>query len=626
MTNNNLLSLIILTLAVNEAIAQGEPQKATDDPQQGVLPTLTIHGQEKANIRPATTYESPISNLDFDPRVDIQSRNMAEAQGDISIRGGIFENTGLQVGSATLFDPQTGHYITELPIAPEMLTGPRIYTGAENALHGFNSGVGTVHYDWSKIRQGGSVTLGGGDNNLNFQRIHSAWTQSLEKHKEWSMGYEAEYSRSESDGTIKYSDHNFSRVTARMQLLGPNSQTDFFAGYQSKNFGLYGMYTGDQYTAYNPYETENIKTRLILLNHQQSYAEQSYWEVTAYHRRNSDHYIFNRFSPNNKFIHETDVSSVGLSGVHSIDEQISINHSLQITSDEIESSVLEVGKFTDRTYYKLSIVPEYRRDLNKQKSLRFRAGLSYDDTNRNESKISPIAEISWLTEDIKGESDRTYISYAETTQVVGYGGIGGSETSGLFRSNHDLDRETSQNLEVGHSLNRTEWSLDSALFYRWDDNLVDWVYSGSGARAAENVDIKTIGLEIIATRYWDKLEGIASYSYLHKNEDYGNPAVIGSFYALNYPEHRATLGFIFHANEQLEIRLDNEWREQKENALRSGPKDALYSHVGISYYPSQIEDLEVFFALDKPWDDTFQELPGTPGRSEQLSLGINYRW
>ena len=45
-----------------------------------------------------------------EPRVDLQSRNMAEAQGDVSIRGGIFENTGFRVGSATLIDPQTGHY------------------------------------------------------------------------------------------------------------------------------------------------------------------------------------------------------------------------------------------------------------------------------------------------------------------------------------------------------------------------------------------------------------------------------------------------------------------------------------------------------------------------------------
>jgi vitamin B12 transporter len=82
------------------------------------LPALTVMGQETANQRPASTYESPISNLEFDPRVDMQVRNMTEAQGDLSIRGGTFENTGVQVGSATLLDPQTGHYTTELPIAP----------------------------------------------------------------------------------------------------------------------------------------------------------------------------------------------------------------------------------------------------------------------------------------------------------------------------------------------------------------------------------------------------------------------------------------------------------------------------------------------------------------------------
>ena len=100
------------------------------------LPTLTVLGQETANQRPVTTYETPISNLDFDPRVDMQSRNMAEAQGDLSIRGGTFENTGIQVGSATLMDPQTGHYTTELPIAPEMLGEPKVLTGADNALRG----------------------------------------------------------------------------------------------------------------------------------------------------------------------------------------------------------------------------------------------------------------------------------------------------------------------------------------------------------------------------------------------------------------------------------------------------------------------------------------------------------
>ena len=126
------------------------------------LPSLTIMGQETANQRPVTTYETVISNLDFDPRVDFQSRNMAEAQGDISIRGGTFENTGVKLGSANMLDCQTGHYMTEIPIAPEMLGEPKVLTGADNALRGFNSSVGTVSYSWNEIVKRGSLTLWGG--------------------------------------------------------------------------------------------------------------------------------------------------------------------------------------------------------------------------------------------------------------------------------------------------------------------------------------------------------------------------------------------------------------------------------------------------------------------------------
>ena len=230
-------------------------------------------GQETANQRPVTTYETPISNLDFDPRVDMQSRNMAEAQGDLSIRGGTFENTGVQVGSATLLDPQTGHYTTELPIAPEMLGEPKVLTGADNALRGFNSSVGTISYSWSEITKGGSLTVGGGDHDLNFQRIHNAITGAYGDSKDWTWGAEIESSRSESDGTIPFADHSFDRTSGRIQILGTDSQTDIFAGYQHKEFGLYGMYTGDLYTAFNPYEHENIKTKLYLINHRSTMAK-----------------------------------------------------------------------------------------------------------------------------------------------------------------------------------------------------------------------------------------------------------------------------------------------------------------------------------------------------------------
>ena len=140
------------------------------------------------------------------------------------------------------------------------------------------------------------------------------------------------------------------------------------------------------------------------------------------------------------------------------------------------------------------------------------------------------------------------------------------------------------------------------------------------------MDVETFGLEIIAARYWNRVEAIVSYSYLKKDEDYRNPGIIGSFYALNFPEHRATMGLIYTPSELFEVRIDNEWRDHRESSLRTGPTHAVFSHVGLSCYPTRSDELEVFFAFDKPWDDDFQEIPGTPGRSDQFSLGVSCRW
>ena len=623
-----LISLIsLLSCTSSLPYADSSIEKSNSDLPTYTLPSLTVRGQEIANLRPASTFQSVVSNLDFDPRMDFQSRNMAEAQGDINIRGGIFEGTGIQVGAATMFDPQTGHYFTELPIAPEMLSQPSVYTGLENAFYGFNSTAGTINYHWSEMITRGSITIGFGENQLEFQRIHQAIIEPISDESHWTLGFEAEYSHSESDGTLEYSDHNFDRLTSRIQLVGPRSQTDFFAGYQSKFFGQFGMYTGDQYLLYNPYETENIKTCLFMLNHQQDYDNESQWEATAYYRRNSDHYIFNRLLPNNNFVHETDVYSLAINGAHYLDTQRTLNYSLQLTEDKIDSTKLEEGKFTSRRYTKFSLLPQYLYNLSNHQKLILKVGFSYDDTNRDSYKLSPIAEISLLTNHLNGRRERAYLSYARATQVAGYGAIGGSESSGLFRSNQNLLRETTENIELGYSINCKKWSLDSALFYRWDHDLVDWTYSGAGARASENVDIETFGLEIIGTRQWDKYKAVCSYSLLEKrNEDYKNPSVMGSFYALNFPKNRATLGLIYTPNSFFEIRLDNEWREQERNILRSGGNHAFFTNVGISYYPKNTRDFELFLIYDRPWMDTFQEIPGTASRRDQFSFGINSAW
>ena len=626
MTLKKFYSLIFLpALICSSSLSYADSPVETSDSllPTYTLPTLTVRGQEIANLRPASTFQSVVSNLDFDPRMDFQSRNMAEAQGDINIRGGIFEGTGIQIGAATLLDPQTGHYSTELPIAPEMLSQPNILTGADNALNGFNSTAGTLSYQWKKIHAGGNLTLGGGQNALNFQRLHSANVHSFKNKDAWSFGYETEYSRSESDGTVANNDHDFSRVNGRLQLIGPNSQSDFFAGYQSKFFGQEGMYVG-----FGSPETEYLKTSLFIINHLANYSNNSRLQATAYYRKNTDHYQYDRFSPDNRFIHDTDVSSIAIDGLHTISPKIGLNYSLQLTHDKIESTNLEQGKFNNRSYYKLSLVPEFHYEINNYKKYVLKAGFSYDGNNRDSSELSGIAEIKLIAEEANGDIEQLYLSYAKATQVAGYSAIGNSEEGHYWLSNHNLLREVSHNIELGYRIKRSQWSLDSALFYREDKDLSDWVYTGAtAARNAENVDIETYGIEIVGARNWERIQTIASYSHLQKKEDYKNPNVIGSFYALNYPRHRATLGVIYTPNTYFEVRLDNEWRQQEQKrSIRLGDHRATFSNLGISYFPKQSKEFELFLLYQKPWKDRFEEIPRTWGGSEQLSLGLKLAW
>ena len=619
------LSLFLSALPLSVLAAENADVISTVTAEANVE-KITIEGAATANDKPVGTFNSPISNLEYDPRVDLQSRNMAEAQADVTIRGGIFENTGFRVGSATLIDPQTGHYFAEIPIAPEMLTKPSIFTGVDNALYGVNSSVGTVSFGWKPIQKGGSVSIGAGNNNFNLQRVHGASTMLLESYPAWSVGIEGEYSRSESDGTIANGDHQFERMSGRVQLASERSQTDLFYGFQQKFFGWPNLYT-----PFNVNETEDIETRLVMLNHRQGYGEkgmENTVEVSAYYRENDDHYVFSRENPEAfQAFHETEVKSLALSGTHNLSQDFGINYSAQFTADDIKSTTLE-NNFTSRDYYKVSVVPEYRAKLNSNESLTIRLGGAFDDTNRDDDRLSVVGDISWLTQLDRHASRTFYVSYAEATQVAGYTAIGGSTTSGLFRSNNQLKREVSKNLEIGASFDDQLWKFDTALFYRWDNELTDWTYSfdSTSARSANPVDIETLGVEFIAIKRFDNADVVASYTYLDKSEDYGIDGVVASFYALNYPPHRATLGLVWFATDTVEVRIDNEWRKQETNALRNGSDSAFFSHATLTYSPAQIEGLNLVLAVDNLWNERFEEIPGTPGRGEQYSATLTYFW
>ena len=167
-----------------------------------------------------------------------------------------------------------------------------------------------------------------------------------------------------------------------------------------------------------------------------------------------------------------------------------IHYSGQLV-DELESTSLTD---TSRSYNKLSLLPEHILKEKAGERLSFRWGLSLDNLMRDDLEASLITDIKWQRSHANGDSESSYLSFSESSQVPGYTAVS-SANAGPFASNADL-LEISQNLEIGTSIVRDSYKFEGALFYRWDKGLVDWTHTTGDpyARTATGVDLETWGL------------------------------------------------------------------------------------------------------------------------------------
>jgi outer membrane receptor protein involved in Fe transport len=209
-----------------------------------------------------------------------------------------------------------------------------------------------------------------------------------------------------------------------------------------------------------------------------------------------------------------------------------------------------------------------------------------------------------------------------------YTALDSSPTAGLFLGNPSLGRQTSHDTEAGVSGSLGGWTGQAAVFYRRDDNLVDWTYTtGVFGRAANAVDLDTHGAELVARRSWSRASVVLGYTALGKSANYLGAPVTASFYALNYARQRLTAALVLVLAQTLELRLDNAARIQAPDALRTlGGDRALTSSLGLDWHPRSVRKLELCVQADNLWNSAFESVPGVPAPRRQLSFGATYGW
>jgi hypothetical protein len=604
--------------------AVAAPAMRAADPPSVALPEYTVYSPRVALQDPASAFAMPITALRYEPLVDVEARNLAEGQADIAIRGGIFENTGFRIGGVSLYDPQTGHYSAEIPVAPAMLSAPIVATGMDNALEGFNASVGTVAYDWQRIRPRGEMTIAAGQ----YDSYRASFYEGVVSGTTFAgqtLASDAEVSRSTSSGSVSFGDHRFQRYNVRLQLAGGGAQTDLFYGYQAKFFGWPNLYT-----PFGSNETENLETVLVALNHRRQWSVADWLEAGVFWRRNKDDYAFNRFAPLgpvHPFQHTTWIDGAGVSG-HADLGAFALGYHAAALADDLKSTSLIYGRFRTRSYVKLGLVTEKTWRLADLRRLMLKAGATCDDTNRDGSAVSPLVEIALDETRPGGGSRRLHLSYAGSTQVPTYTALDSSPTSGLFRGNPNLGRAVSRNIELGWDGAQGALQTHVTVFYRRDSQLVDWTFQrGVIARTANPVNLDTVGAEGMLKWSRPRYEVILGYTFLHRNADYGSAPVDGSFYALNFPTQRLTAAIVARLGGGFELRMDNEARIQEENPLRTaGGNHAMISSLGLFYRPPWAPRMEWSLQVDNLWNSAFQEVPAVPAARRQISTGVICRW
>lgn len=557
-----------------------------------------------------------VERLGGEARIDVQGRGGLRYQVDLVVRGGLFEGTGVALGGLVIVDPQTGHYIGELPFGVGSIGEVKVKLGAANGHWGINATAGTLGMEWAGLVEGGEAALeAGGDGHLGGRvRIVEAVGVG---HLEVGVGAE------QGDGSVEGGDYDTVRANVRWEGEVGEGRLRVFGGHMVKRYGWPGMYTGIARLL----ETEDYALSLVGWQYAVGDAagDGGHW-VGGYWRRLVDDYEFNRNAPGTAFEHATEVWSLQGAGDGELGEWRWGYRWSVLWDDIVRSTSLTEGAFGGRRYGKVGGQLERRLWEGGDGALSGYAGLGVDSSEHESTVGTPLAGLryTWLRDRIEGQ---VYIEGARSSQVPGYTVLK-SRPTGLFGGNAQLGREMADNIEIGGLLAGTDWQVRAVVFERRDEGLIDWVYAAEAvnARQAAALDSTTRGLELQMGAQRGDYGVQLGYAYLDKTAAYREAGVAGSFYALNYARHRwiAALDALWFG--RWSARLEAEWREQADNPLRSGAQTALRVNLYTELRAFPVEGWSLRLRVDNLGKDDFGILPGTPGPGREWSVGLATVW
>ena len=549
-------------------------------------------------IGPEEIKDAPVNSvqglLQYAAGVDLQQRGVDGVQGDVSIRGGSFEETLIMIDGVSVNDPQTGHHNLNLPVTLDDIQRIEILKGPGSSAYGANAFSGIINIITKKgSSESLSLEASGGQNGYYDGLIHASLPIGI-------LSNHISLSKQKSDGYIHNTNFDITDFTYGSSITSGGNNLNLLFGYNDKKFGANSFYS----TLF-PNQWEHTTTKLLNLNG--NFGTQSFLvSPKVYWRHNDDNYILDYTNPsfyeNN---HHTDV--------YGAEVQASLATNIGITSfgGEYNTDKIVSNNLGNHSRVKKGIFAEQKiSPLDDFTVIADAYAYDYSDIGW---KIFPGINLGYnIAKDV-----RLFGSVGEAFRIPTYTELYYSSPASV--GNPNLRTEETVDYEIGLNTLHAAYNARASVFYKQGKNLIDWVRSSDTQPwTARNITkINTAGAEInlevspsaLINNFPIYRVGV-DYTYLNSSRVANE---FQSQYLLQYLRHQ----LIVNIENHWWIGIRQSWELRYESRVNSADNFLIDSQLFRRF-----DQWEIFVKATNLFNKSYYEVSGVPLPGRWITAGV----
>ncbi len=214
------------------------------------VPVLTLTKEDISETE-ATNISDLLASV---PLLDIRKRGSGDAQADISLAGGNFDQVLILLNGIPLNDYQTGHNSLNLPIDFSQIERIEILRSPSLAYAGFNAYSGAINII-TKNSTGQKLAVNQWFGDYNYLKTAIDGSFKIRQLHNFIA-----FTNAQSDGYTTDTDFKIRRFYMQNNLSGKDYLLQIQSGLQLKDYGSYGFYT-----LKFPYQFEALNTSFVSL-------------------------------------------------------------------------------------------------------------------------------------------------------------------------------------------------------------------------------------------------------------------------------------------------------------------------------------------------------------------------